>query len=152
VIGAAGILARLVPRRRRSSEEQARLIRAVAGIDRELAGDLELVTMFMQTKQPAVLENAAYRAYRDEIAAADGQIATRLDALYDAMPEAESAMERRGPAGSIARADRDAVERWEGQARTLQLDLRSLPGRRPRSAGDRLVEWVRARMERSAAA
>jgi hypothetical protein len=152
IVAGARLVARLMPRRRRSAAEQARLARAVAGIDRELAGNLELVTMFMQTKQPAVLENAAMRAYRGEIAAADETTAGRLDALYDAMSEAESAMERRGPAGSIPRADRDTVERWEGEARSLQRELRSLPGRRPRSVGDRLVDWVRARVERSPAA
>jgi hypothetical protein len=132
--------------------EQMRLERAVAGIDRELAGNVELVTMFMQTKQPAVLENAAYRAWQDEVHAADEVVAARLATLYDRMPDAETAMERRGPAGSISRADRETVMRWEGQARALQLDLRSLPGRGPRSAGDRLVEWVRSRVERSPAA
>ena len=108
--------------------------------------------MFMQTKQPAVLENAAYGAWRDAVVSADEAIAARLATVYDAMPDAESAMERRGPAASIPRADRETVERWEGQARTVQRELRSLPGRRPRSFGDRLVDWVRARMERSAAA
>jgi hypothetical protein len=148
----ARLLAALLPRRRRSTEEQARLSRAVAAIDRELAGNLELVTMFMQTKQPVVLENAAYQVHRREIAADDETLAARLDRLYEAMPHAESAMERRGPAGSIPRAERDTVERWEGDARTVQREVRAAPGRRPRSAGDRLVEWVRARVERSAAA
>lgn len=148
----ARIVAKVLPRRRRSSDEQLRLERAVAGIDRELAGNLELVTMFMQTKQPAVLENAAYRAWREEVAAADEIVSARLGALYDAMADAETAMERRGPAGSISRADRETVQRWDGEARSLQRELRSLPSRPPRSAGDRLVQWVRERLERSPAA
>ena len=152
VLAAARVVAGLLPHRRRSAAEQEQLERAVAAIDRELAGNLELVTMFMQTKQPAVLENAAYGAWRDAIAAADEPIAAQLAALYDALPAAESAMERRGPAASIPRADRETVERWEGQARTVQRELRSLPGRRPRSAGDRLLAWVQERMERSPAA
>ena len=121
-------------------------------IDRELAGNLELVTMFMQTKQAAVLDNAGYHSSREAIETADAAIAARLDRLYRAIPDAESAMERRGPAGSIPRADRDTVERWEGEARTVQRELRSLPSRRPRSAGDRLMAWVQARVERPPAA
>lgn len=151
-VALATLVAALLPRRRRTPEQQARLGRAVVGLDRELAGNIELVTMFMQTKQPAVLDNVAYRAYREEVATADEPLGARLDALYEAMSGAESAMERRGPAGSIPGAARDIVERWEGEARTLQRELRSLPGRRPRSVGDRLVEWVRAWVERSAAA
>lgn len=152
VLAVARVVAGALPRRRRSPEEQSQLERAVAAIDRELAGNLELVTMFMQTKQPAVLENAAYGAWRDAIVSADEAVAAQLAGVYDAMSDAESAMERRGPAASIPRADRETVERWEGQARTVQRELRSLPGRPPRSAGDSLVEWVRARMGRSPAA
>src|SRR5919197_352910 len=123
IVAGARLVARLMPRRRRSAAEQARLARAVAGIDRELAGNLELVTMFMQTKQPAVLENAAMRAYRGEIAAADETTAGRLDALYDAMSEAESAMERRGPGSESSGLFRagvhapSAIGWWTGFAR-----------------------------------
>jgi hypothetical protein len=39
----------------RSAEAQARLDRAVAAIDRELAANLELTSMFDQTKQPFFL-------------------------------------------------------------------------------------------------
>ena len=151
-IAVARAIARVLPRPRRSADGQRRLERAVAGIDRELAGNLELVTMFRQTRQPAVLENAAHHAWREEIAAADDALAARLERLYDGIDAAESAMERRGPAGSIPRADRETVDRWEGDARALQRELRLLPGRRPRGLGDRLVSWVTARVRRSAAA
>jgi hypothetical protein len=133
------LVARVVPRRRRSPEEQTRLERAVAAIDRELAANLELVTMFMQTRQAAVLENVAHGAWRQEIAAADPEVGARLDALYAAIPEAESAMERRGPAASFRREDRAIVERWDGEARTLQRALRRLPSARPASWADRLL-------------
>jgi len=141
----ASFLARVVPRRRRTPEEQARLERAVAAIDREMAANLELVTMFMQTKQSAVLENAAQHAWRPEIAAADPGLAARLDALYAAIPEAESAMERRGPAGSIRPEDRASVQRWEGEARTVGRELRRLPSTRPASWADRLLGRLRSR-------
>lgn len=146
-LGAAGLLARIVPRRRRPPEEQARLERAVAALDRELAGDLELVTMYMQTKQPAVLDNVAYSAWREDVARADADLGSRLDVLYERLPDAESAMERRGPAGSIPPQDRATVQHWEGAARVLQRDLRALPASRPRSAADRLLAWLRARLQ-----
>ncbi len=147
-ITAATLLARVVPRTRRPPTAQAQLERAAAGIDRELAGNLELITMYMQTKQPAVLENAAYRAWREEVAAADEDVAARLDVLYERMPDAESAMERRGPAGSIRPEDRATVQQWEGNARVLQRAVRGLPGSPPRSGGDRLVAWLRSHVAR----
>src|SRR5437867_7556528 len=145
VLAAARVVAGLLPHRRRSAAEQQQLERAVAAIDREMAGNLELVTMFMQTKQPAVLENAAQQAWRPEIAAADPGLAARLDALYAAIPEAESAMERRGPAGSIRPEDRASVQRWEGEARTVGRELRRLPSTRPASWADRLLGRLRSR-------
>jgi hypothetical protein len=145
-IAAARLVAALLPRPQRDPQVQVRLERAAAGIDREFAANLELVTMFMQTKQPATLENAAFLAGRAEIAAADEELAARLDVLYDGMSDAESAMERRGPAGSIRAEDRATVQHWEGSARVLQRAVRTLAASRPRSAGDRLVAWVTARV------
>ena len=142
----ARLVAQMLPRRRRSAEERARLARASALVDGELAGNLELVTMYLQTKQPAVLEIAAYERVRGELAAADPALAARLDVLYEHIPEAESAMERRGPAGSIRGDDRATVQRWEGYARQLQVALRALPSSDAPSPGDRLVAWVRARV------
>ena len=146
-IALAALAARLFPARRRNPEEQARLERAAAAIDRELAADLELVTMYMQTKQPAVLENAAYGEWRDAIASVADDVGARLDVLYGRIPDAEDAMERRGPAGSIRPEDRATVQQWEGNARVLQRRLRALPATPPPSLGDRLVAWVRARLE-----
>lgn len=147
----ARLVARRVPRRRRSADERARLARASALVDAELAGNLELVTMYLQTKQPAVLEIATHERVRAELATADPALGARLDVLYERIPEAESAMERRGPAGSIRAEDRATVQRWEGYARQLQVALRALPASDPPSTGDRLVEWVRARVEGRAA-
>ncbi len=145
VLGAATLLARAVPRKRRPAEVQARLERASAVIDRELAGNLELVSMFMQTKQAAVLENTAYAAWHAEIVAADREVGARLDVLYERIPDAESAMERRGPAGSLRPEDRDTVGHWEGEARTLQRELRRVPQLLPPSFADRWVARLRAR-------
>jgi hypothetical protein len=109
----------------RSAEAQAALDRAVAAIDRELAANLELTSMFDQTKQAFVLENGQWHVHGATLARAlPGAHAFAAD-LYARMPEAESAMERRGPANSVKEADREIVERWEGDAREAQRRLRA---------------------------
>lgn len=128
--------------RRRSGEERGRLERAASRIDRELAGNLELVGMFLQTKQPTVLDVEGYEAERGAIADADAELAARVDALYERLPAAESAMERRGPAGSFRGEDRAIVEGWEGEARALQREIRALPGSRPPTPGARLLARI----------
>lgn len=109
----------------RSAEAQAALGRAVAAIDRELAANLELTSMFDQTKQAFVLENGQWQIH-------GGTVARELPAahafaadLYTRIPAAESAMERRGPANSLKDEDREIVERWEGDAREAQRRLRA---------------------------
>lgn len=105
-------------------EERRRLERAVADVDRELAANLELTSMFDQTKQAVVLENGEFTRHRATIetglAAAYGPLAD----LYSRIPDAESAMERRGPANSLRDDDRALIEAWEGDARTAQRGLR----------------------------
>ena len=109
----------------RSTEAQAALDRAVAAIDRELAANLELTSMFDQTKQAFVLENGQWHLHGATIAR-ELPVAHAFAAdLYGRMPEAESAMERRGPANSVRDADREIVERWEGDAREAQRRLRA---------------------------
>lgn len=131
--------------RERSAAERAGLARAASRIDREIAGNLELVGMFLQTKQPAVLDVEGYGAERATIAGADADLAARVDALYERLPEAESAMERRGPAGSFRGEDRAIVEGWEGEARSVQRALRALPASRPPTPGSRLLRRFRGR-------
>jgi hypothetical protein len=109
----------------RSTEAQAALDRAVAAIDRELAANLELTSMFDQTKQAFVLENGQWHIHAATVARElPGAHAFAAD-LYARMPEAESAMERRGPANSVKDEDREIVERWEGDAREAQRRLRA---------------------------
>ncbi|MDP9245341.1 MAG: hypothetical protein M3O64_01700 [Chloroflexota bacterium] len=109
----------------RSAEQQAKLDRAVAAIDRELAANLELTSMFDQTKQAFVLENGQWHLHGAtvlrELPAAHAFAAD----LYARLPDAESAMERRGPANSLKDEDREIVERWEGDAREAQRRLRA---------------------------
>jgi hypothetical protein len=109
----------------RSAEAQAALDRAVAAVDRELAANLELTSMFDQTKQAFVLENGQWQIHGPTIGRElPGAHAFAAD-LYARMPDAESAMERRGPANSLKDDDREIVERWEGDAREAQRRLRA---------------------------
>jgi hypothetical protein len=109
----------------RSTEAQAALDRAVAAIDRELAANLELTSMFDQTKQAFVLENGQWNLHAATVARELPSAHAFAADLYVRMPEAESAMERRGPANSLKDADREIVERWEGDAREAQRRLRA---------------------------
>lgn len=109
----------------RSLEEQASLERAVAAIDRELAANLELTSMFDQTKQAFVLENGQWHVHAAALERELPQVHAFAADLYARIPAAESAMERRGPANSLKDEDREIVERWEGDAREAQRRLRA---------------------------
>ncbi|MHB8631317.1 MAG: hypothetical protein ACYC9W_05265 [Candidatus Limnocylindria bacterium] len=123
----------------RSAEAQAALGRAVAAIDRELAANLELTGMFDQTKQAFVLENGQWQVHGPTIARdLPGAHAFAAD-LYARLPDAESAMERRGPANSLKDEDREIVERWEGDAREAQRRLRADLARPSLSFARRLI-------------
>jgi hypothetical protein len=111
--------------RRRTPEGQAGLERAVARVDRELAADLELMAMFDQTKQAFVLENGEFLAARETIEREAPEAFVSVADLYHRIPATEAAMERRGPAGSIADADLALIHAWEGDAREAQRTLRA---------------------------
>ena len=105
---------------------QAALEHAVRAVDRELAGALELTTLFDQTRQAVVFENAEFLRFRDVLVRELEPAAyAALDHLYATLPDAESAMERRGPANTLKDADRLIVETWEGDARAMQRLLRA---------------------------
>ena len=126
----------------RSAEVQVALERAVAAIDRELAGNLELTSMFDQTKQAFVLENGQWQLHRATIARELQEAHAFVADLYERMPDAESAMERRGPANSLKDADREIVEAWEGDAREAQRRLRADLVRPPASLLMRLFSAI----------
>lgn len=126
----------------RSARAQAALDRAVAAVDRELAADLELTAMFDQTKQAFVLENGQWELHRRVIAAELPGAHAFLADLYARLPLAETAMERRGPAGSLRDDDRATVEIWEGDAREGQRLLRAEAMRRPPSVLERLIAFL----------
>ena len=105
-------------------EARRRLERAAADIDRELAANLELTSMFDQTHQAVVLENGEFIRHRATIEAGLKGAYGGLADLYSRVPDTESAMERRGPANSLRDADRALIETWEGDARAAQRGLR----------------------------
>jgi hypothetical protein len=123
--------------------ERQRLVNAVADVDRELAANLELTSMYDQTHQAVVLENAQFTRHRGTIEAGLAASFEPLADLYSRVPAAESAMERRGPANSIRDDDRALIERWEGDARVVQRDLRLALSAPPRSALALLLDRLR---------
>lgn len=104
--------------------ERRRFTDAVNAVDRELAANLELTTMFDQTKQAVTLENGEFARHSATLARNAAPLAAAMAALYDRMSDAESAMERRGPANSLRPEDRRLIEGWEGDARDAQRSLR----------------------------
>jgi hypothetical protein len=132
-------LARPLPVDRRA---RAALAEAVGAVDRELAANLELMTMFDQTKQAVVLENGEFVRHRATLEREAVGPAESVASLYSRMPETESAMERRGPANSLRDADRRLIEGWEGDAREAQRALRATLAAGP------IVGWaaLRARL------
>ena len=104
--------------------ERARFTDAVNAVDRELAANLELTSVFDQTKQAVTLENGEFARYRMTLERNAGPAAAAVAALYERMAETESAMERRGPANSLRAEDRRLIESWEGDAREAQRSIR----------------------------
>jgi hypothetical protein len=133
----------------RSAEAQATLDRAVAAIDRELAANLELTSMFDQTKQAFVLENGQWQLHGPTIARELPAAHAFAADLYSRMADAESAMERRGPANTLKDEDREIVERWEGDAREAQRRLRADRVRPEPPLLGRIIAWLLGRSVRS---
>lgn len=142
-IGASAVAAR---RPSRDPARQAALERAVAAIDRELAANLELTAIFGQTRQVFVLENGQFNGHADVLASLAPDAHAKAADLYARIPEAEVAMEQRGPANSLPDQDRLIVERWEGDARALQLTLREAASALPRSPLERLIARLGVRL------
>jgi hypothetical protein len=105
-------------------DQRRGLERAAADIDRELAANLELTSMFDQTHQAVVLENGEFIRHRATIEVGLKAAYGMLADLYSRVPDTESAMERRGPANTLRDDDRLLIETWEGDARAAQRGLR----------------------------
>lgn len=144
----AGVAALAFGRRpRRDPAAQVELDRAVAAIDRELAADLELTTMFDQTRQAFVLENGQFALHAAVLAREVPVVHAQAAGVYARIPETESAMERRGPANTLKDQDRLLVEGWEGDARALQVALRAAATAPLRSPLDRLIARLVVRQD-----
>jgi hypothetical protein len=108
-----------------SREERAAFVSAAAAVDRELAANIELASMWDQTHQAVVFENGEFSRHQpaiDRVAPVASQL---LASTYERIPETESAMERRGPANSIRPDDLALIEGWEGDVREAQRALRA---------------------------
>jgi hypothetical protein len=121
---------------------------AAKAVDRELAANLELTTMFDQTKQAVTLENGEFARHRATLERNARPAAVAITALYERMSEAESAMERRGPANSIRPEDRQVIESWEGDAREVQRSLRAALQARPVAGWSAVSARLRERFAR----
>ncbi|MEP6693208.1 MAG: hypothetical protein ABJB39_01030 [Chloroflexota bacterium] len=124
-------------------EARRRLERAVADVDRELAANLELASMFDQTHQAVVLEIGEFTRHRAAIEAGLAAAFVPLADLYSRVPDTESAMERRGPANTLRDADRLIIETWEGDARSAQRSLRDALAAPPPTPLERLLRSLR---------
>ena len=136
-IDAMGVFGKADPEQRR------RLERAVADVDRELAANLELTSMFDQTHQAVVLENGEFLRHAATIEASLASAHGALADLYSRVPDAESAMERRGPANTLRDDDRLTIETWEGDARAAQRAMRAALAAPPESAFARVLRRLR---------
>lgn len=116
------VLDRILGRRDRTTQERIRV--GAGAVDRELAANLELASMFDQTHQAVVFENGEFARHRGLLERELPGAFAALAEVYGRIPETESAMERRGPAGSIRPDDRAAIEAWEGDLRAAQRALR----------------------------
>lgn len=135
------VIDRLLGRRDALSRE--RLSRAADAVARELAGNLELTSMFDQTKQAVVFENAEFARHRAVLESEVREAYRDLAEVYARMPETEDAMERRGPAASVRPEDRALIERWEGDARAAQRRLLADARAQPPSLASTLVRRLR---------
>ena len=124
-------------------EARRRLETAVADIDRELAANLELTSMFDQTHQFVVLENGEFVRHGPTIQSGVSAAYGALADLYARIPATEAAMERRGPANTLRADDRLLIETWEGDARTAQRALREALATPPDSGLSALVKRLR---------
>src|SRR5204862_5987606 len=103
-------------------------------VDRELAANIELASMWDQTRQAVVFENAEFGRHLAVIERAAPLAFTLLAQAYGRIAETESAMERRGPANTVKPEDLALIEAWEGDVREAQRVLRAAADAPPPSA------------------
>ena len=142
-----GILQRLLGAP--TPEERARLAAAAAAVDREIAANIELASMWDQTHQAVVFENAEFGRHRSALEHAAPVASTLVARTYERIPETETAMERRGPANSIRPEDLALIETWEGDMREAQRELRAAVQAPPPSIWALLMDRLRIRKRAS---
>jgi hypothetical protein len=108
-----------------SEAERARFSDAASAVDRELAANIELASMWDQTHQAVVFENGEFARHREAIERAAPSVSALLAQAYDGIPATEGAMERRGPANTVRPEDLALIETWEGDVREAQRELRA---------------------------
>jgi hypothetical protein len=148
MVAAAGALGWLARPLRPDPEKRREFVDAVQSVDRELAANLELTSMFDQTKQAVTLENGEFARHRETLERHARPVAAAIVALYERMSEAETAMERRGPANSLRSEDRQLIESWEGDAREAQRALRGSLTERPLRGWPALSARLQGRLVR----
>jgi hypothetical protein len=124
--------------RKPDPETRRRIERAVADVDRELAANLELMSMFDQTHQFVVLEMGEFTRHGPTIQSGLADAYGPLADLYSRIAATEAAMERRGPANTLRDDDRAVIENWEGDARVAQRGLREALAA-PRPSGRQML-------------
>jgi hypothetical protein len=120
-----GLLQRLIGAP--SPRDRAELAAAAAAVDRELAANIELASLWDQTHQAAVFENGEFARHAGSLRRlAPGAFDFELvSGVYERIPGVETAMARRGPVNSIKPEDKTLIETWEGDVRDAQRWLRS---------------------------
>jgi len=108
----------------RDPARRAAFIAAAAAVDRELAANIELASMFDQTHQVALFENGEFARHAAALRDAPEAFAL-MDSVYARIAETETAMARRGPANTIRPEDVALIEAWEGDVREAQRRLRA---------------------------
>lgn len=117
----------------RDPARRAAFASAAAAVDRELAANLELASMFDQTHQVALFENAEFARHNAVLRDAPQTFAA-IESVYTRIAETEEAMARRGPANTLRPEDLALVEGWEGDVRDAQRRLRAAAAAPDRSA------------------
>jgi len=115
---------------------------AAAAVDRELAANLELASMFDQTHQAALFEIGEFERHGATLR--DDPVAfSAIESVYRRVAETEAAMARRGPANTIKPDDLAFIETWEGDVRAAQRGLRDAVNAPPPSAWALLLARLR---------
>jgi hypothetical protein len=115
-----GFLDRLLGR---DPARRAAFAAAAAAVDRELAANLELASMFDQTHQPALFEIVEFERHGATLRD-DPAVFAAVESVYRRVAETEAAMARRGPANTIKPEDLAFIEGWEGDVRDAQHRMR----------------------------